>query len=95
MRAMIKQQLLNDEGLNTLMSEVEAIVNGWPLTKILDDPQDLEPLTPNQLLLLRSGWKVRPGVFTKEDCHETDNGAKYFAGVFWRQWIKEYLSSLQ
>ena len=49
----MKEQLLDDEGLNTLMCEVEAIVNGRPLTKLSDDPRDLEPLTPNHLLLLR------------------------------------------
>ncbi|XP_028402118.1 uncharacterized protein LOC114525108 [Dendronephthya gigantea] len=46
MRAITKEQLLDDEGLNTLMCEVEAIVNGRPLTKLSDDPNDLRPLTP-------------------------------------------------
>ena len=68
-RAIMKEQLLDDEGLNT-MCEVEAIVNGQPLTKLSDDPRDLEPLTPTHLLLLQSGSKVPPGVFTKEDCYE-------------------------
>ena len=52
MRAITKEQLLDDEGLNTLMCEVEGIVNGQPLTKLSDDPCDPEPLTPNHLLLL-------------------------------------------
>ena len=52
MRAITKEQLLDDECLNTLMCEVEAIVNGQPLTKLSDDPRDLKPLTPNHLLLL-------------------------------------------
>ena len=45
---------MDDEGLQTLMCEVEAILNGRPLTKISDDPYDLSALTPNHLLLLRS-----------------------------------------
>ena len=96
MRAM-KEQLLDDEGLNTLMCEVEAIVNGRPLTKLSDNPRDLEPLTPNHLLLLRNGSKVPPGVFTKEDCYENRRWpqVQYLAGVFWRRWIREYLPSLQ
>ena len=52
LRALIKKQVLDDEGLSTLMCEVEAIVNGRPITKLSDDPRDLEPLTPNYLLLL-------------------------------------------
>ena len=97
MRAITKEQVLDDEGLNTLMCEVEAIVNGRPLTKLSEDPRDLEPLTPNHLLLLRSGPKVPPGVFTKEDCYDNKRWrqVQYLAGVFWRRWIREYLPSLQ
>jgi hypothetical protein len=97
MRAITKEQLLDDEGLNTLMCEVEAIVNGRPLTKLSDDPRDLEPLTPNHLLLLRSGPKLPPGMFSKEDCCNTRRWrqVQYLANVFWRRWIREYLQSLQ
>ena len=79
------------------MCEVEAIVNRQPLTKLSDNPQDLEPLTPNHLLLLRSGSKVPPGVFTKEDCYENRRWrqVQYLAGVFWRRWIRKYLPSLR
>ena len=53
--ALIKEQPLDDEGLTTLICEVEAIVNGRPITKLSDDPSDAESLTPNHLLLLRPG----------------------------------------
>ena len=97
MRAVIKEQLLDDEGINTLMCEVEAIVNGRPLTKLSEDPRDLEPLTPNHLLLLRNGPKAPPGIFTKEDnCSSRRwRQVQYLADVFWRRWIREYLPSLQ
>lgn len=97
MKAITKEQLLDDEGLNTLMCEVEAIVNGRPLTKLSDDPRDLEPLTPNHLLLLRSGSKLPPGIFTKDDNCSTRRWrqVQYLANVFWRRWVREYLPSLQ
>jgi hypothetical protein len=97
MRAITKEQLLDDKGINTLMCEVEAIVNGRPLTKLSNDPQDLEPLTPNHLLLLRNGPKVPPGIFSKEDnCSSRRwRQVQYLANVFWRRWIREYLPSLQ
>lgn len=60
LRALTKEQVLDEEGLTTLMCEVEAIVNGRPITKVSDDPHDLEPLTPNHLLLLRAGPSVPP-----------------------------------
>ena len=53
--ALIKEQPLYDEGLTTLTCEVEAIVNGCPITKSSDHPSDAEAVTPNHLLLLRPG----------------------------------------
>ena len=67
MKALLKQQVLDDESLNTLMCEVESIVNERPITKVSDDPRDLNALTPNHLLLLRAGTAMPPGVFSKED----------------------------
>ena len=95
--ALMKEQPLDDEGLTTLMCEVESIVNGRPITKSSDDPSDSEALTPNHLLLLRSGPKLPPGVFRKEDVYSRRRWRQiqYLADVFWRRWIREYLPQLQ
>ena len=95
--ALIKEQPLDDEGLTTLMCEVEAIVNGRPITKSSDDPSDAEALTPNHLLLLRPGPKLPPGVFVKEDNYSRRRWrqVQYLANTFWRRWIREYLPQLQ
>ena len=69
MAALVKEQTLDDEGLLTLTCEVEAIVNGRPITKVSDDPRHPEALTPNHLLLLRSGPALPPGLFTKIDSY--------------------------
>ena len=53
-KALTKEEPLDDEGLLTLICKVEAIINGWSTTKVSDDPSDPEALTPNHLLLLRS-----------------------------------------
>ena len=52
MKALMKEQPLDDEGLLTLMCEVEAIINGRPITKVSDNPRDHKLLTPIHLLLL-------------------------------------------
>ena len=52
--ALVKEQLMNDEALTTLLCEVEKILNDRPLTPLSDHPDDHEPLTPNKLLLLKS-----------------------------------------
>ena len=97
LQAILKEQTICDESLATLMCEVEAIMNGRPLTKVSDDPRDLEALTPNHLLLLQSGPTLPPGVFTKGDTYSRRRWrqVQYLADVFWRRWIREYLPSLQ
>ena len=97
MKALCKEQTLDDEGLLTLMCEVEAIVNGRPITKVSDDPRDPEALTPNHFLLLRSGPTVPPGVFVKGDMYSRRRWrqVQYLADVFWRRWLREYLPALQ
>ena len=97
MAALVKEQTLDDEGLLTLTCEVEAIVNGRPITKVSDDPRDPEALTPNHLLLLRSGPALPSGLFTKIDSNSCRRWrqVQYIADVFWRCWMREYLPALQ
>ena len=79
------------------MCEVESILNGRPITKSSDDPSDLEALSPNHLLLLRSGPKLPPGCFSKEGSYVRRrwNQVQYLANLLWRRWIREYLPQLQ
>ena len=65
--SVLKEQTVNDEGLHTILCEVEAILNSRPLTTVTSDPQDLRPLTPNDLLLLKSEPTLPPGLFEKSD----------------------------
>ena len=93
----VQEQPLDDEGLTTLMCEVEAIVNGRPITKSSDDPSDAEALTPNQVLLFRSVPRLPPGAFTKEDSYSRRRWrqVQYLANIFWRRWIREYVPQLK
>ena len=43
--SVLKEQLLDDEALQTALCEVEAIMNDRPITTVTSDPNDLEPLT--------------------------------------------------
>ena len=97
MKALLKEQILDDESLNTLMCKVESIVNGRPITKVSDDPKDLNALTSNHLLLLRVGTAMPPGVFSKEDNYSSRRWrqVQYLSNVFWSSWTREYLPSLQ
>ena len=89
MKALVKEQTLDDESLYTLMCEIESIVNSRPITKVSSDSKDLEPLTPNHLLLLRGEPSLPPGSFDKDH----DSGIRkrwrqiqYLTNLFWKRW---------
>lgn len=93
----VREQVTDDESLVTLMCEVESIMNSRPITTVSSDLYDLEPLTPNHTLLLKSEITLPPGLFKKEDslsCRRW-NQVQYLADVFWRRWSREYLPLLQ
>ena len=81
------------------MCEIEAIINGRPITKVWDDPRDSEALTPKHLLLLRASLLLTLGKFVAEDSYTRRRWrqlqVQYMADVFWRRWLKEYLPILQ
>ena len=58
---------LSDEVLQTLFCEIESIVNGRSLTKLSDDANDLTPLIPNHILLLKGGSTIPLGKFDSND----------------------------
>lgn len=67
--SVLHQETLSDEGFHTVRCEVEAILNGRPITKLSGDPNDLEALTPNHLLTMKRKPVLPPGLFEKTDLY--------------------------
>ena len=89
---------LDDMSLRTLLYEAMAVVNSRPLTVDgINDPQALEPLTPNHLILMKSKIALPPpGTFVKEDLYATKRWRRvqYLIEQFWGRWKKEYLMNI-
>ena len=97
LNVLVREQVLDDEGLSTFMCEAESIVNSRPLTQVSDNVRDLEPLTPNHFLLFRYSQSFPSGIFAKADVYSRRRWrqVQYLSDVFWRRWVKEYLPTLQ
>ena len=95
--------------LNTILIEVEAVLNSRPLTYPYVDINDASPLTPSNFL---SGHRLLTLPDTRVSVKESDpdyiptdistkeltKRAKYheiMIQAFWTRWQKEYLTSLR
>ena len=94
--AILKEQLVSDEVLSTVMAEAVNILISRPLTHNSDSPLDEQPLTPYHLLHLRPWPGLPPGTFDKDDlsCRRAWRQAQYLDNLFWRRWTSEYLPTL-
>ena len=89
--------ILDDESLNTLLCEVEAIMNSRPLSAPSSDPNDSSPLTPNALLTQKCSWHCPPpGDFQRADVYSRKRWRRvqHIADQFWNRWRKEFLTQM-
>ena len=93
------------EQLETIIVEIEAILNDRPLTYVSSDFADPEPLTPSHLLY---GRRIRPiphpldnpEELEDPDFLDADNMRRvdkqaHLIEQFWTRWKREYLTSLR
>jgi hypothetical protein len=91
----IGQQTLSWNEMATVFAEIESLVNSRPLSLTPDNPNDLQPLTPNHFMLGRATNDLPQGPF-----HESTNLNKRFEYIqqlvqhFWNRFIREYLPTL-
>ncbi|XP_050495535.1 uncharacterized protein LOC126876672 [Bombus huntii] len=96
LRRVAGNELLTFENLNTLIIEIESILNSRPLTPISSDPNDLLVLTPGHFLIEDSLTSFRERDFrdtpsNRLSCWQHIQKLKQH---FWRRWHREYLNEL-
>ena len=90
---------LDDSSLRTFLYETMAIVNSRPITTLHQgDPTSPQPLTPNNILTMKSKAALQPppGIFTKEDVflRKRWRRVQYLLEQFWARWRREYIASI-
>ena len=82
--------------MSTCLTEVESRINSHPLTAASGYINDLEPNTPNQLLIGKSSPNYRPCVSQEQDINLRKKWKAVQAAteMFSKRWLKEYLPTL-
>jgi len=96
LKAILGNDLLDEEVLTTVFTEVESILNSRPVSPASDDPNDCEPLIPSHLLLQRPVHTLPPGSFVKEDIfvRKKRRQTQILADHFLEEMVKKVCSSL-
>ncbi|XP_022829237.1 uncharacterized protein LOC111358355 [Spodoptera litura] len=88
---------LDYEEMNTVLIQIEAILNSRPLTPISSDPSDLIPLTPAHFLIGRTLTMLPAPQVDQAPLHTLSRYKRVQAlkTHFWNRYYKEYVSELQ
>ncbi|XP_033317809.1 uncharacterized protein LOC117215568 [Bombus bifarius] len=89
-------ELLSFEHLNTLVIEIEAILNSRPLTPISSDPQDPPVLTPGHFLIGDTLTSLRERDFRAVPSGRLSSWQRIhqIKQHCWSRWYREYLNEL-
>lgn len=93
----IAERSLTYEELETIVIEIEAILNSRPLTQMSNDPNDLSVLTPGHFLI-GEPITATTDVNARELKTSLTTRWKLITEMkqeFWRRWSREYLNELQ
>ncbi len=93
----VGEQRLTYEELNTVLIQVESLLNSRPICAQSDDPNDLLPLTPGHFLSIEPLNSVPNRDFSH---HKLNTLSRWqllqrLHCDFWKRWHLEYLNSLQ
>ena len=93
----IGAQSVHEDVLQTVLLEVEAILNSKPLGYVSADVADVDPITPNSMLMGRPDGSLPQVVYPDTEIlsRKRWRHSQVLADQFWSRFIREYLPSLQ
>ncbi|XP_076384567.1 uncharacterized protein LOC143263622 [Megalopta genalis] len=96
LKRVVGPELLTFEGLNTLIIDVEAILNSRPLTPLSSDPSDLLALTPGHFLIGDALTSLRDRDLQGTPANRLSawQRVQQLKQHFWKRWHREYLNQL-
>ncbi|KMQ87727.1 hypothetical protein RF55_12913 [Lasius niger] len=93
LKRIVGNQLLTYEEINTLLTQIEAVLNSRPLSPLSDDPDDLSALTPGHFLVGGA-----PTIIPKPMLNSVNSSRlsrwqllRQMLNTFWSRWSKECL----
>ena len=109
LRKMVGRTKLSLVQLQTVVAQIEAILNDRPLMRVSTDPKSFEPLTPAHLLYGRRITTLPSNYETDEELEDPTYGRDMDSQIlskaylktqnvlraFWRKWSTSYLPSLR
>ncbi|XP_044749748.1 uncharacterized protein LOC123310348 [Coccinella septempunctata] len=92
----IGEQILTFEEFNTLLVQIEAVLNSRPLTELSPDPNDLSVLTPGHFLTMEPLSSLPDPDLAPLNIKRLDRWQLLtrLHQDFWRRWHNEYLHTL-
>lgn len=93
----IGDQIVTEEVLRTVLVEIEGILNSKPIGYTSSDIADLDPVTPNMLLMGRPDSSLPQVVYPESELLNKRRWrhSQLLADQFWRRFLSNYLPDLQ
>ena len=90
-------QSVTEEVLRTVLTEIEGILTSKPLAYVSSDVADVDPVTPNSLLMGRPDSSLPQIVYPASEMltRKRWRHSQVLADHFWSHFIRRYLPSLQ
>lgn len=97
MHTVLGAQTVTEEVLQTVLVEIEEILNSKPLGYVSSDIADPDPITPNALLMRQPDSALPQVVYPESELltQQRWRHRQILADQFWRAFIQYYLPTLQ